>query len=133
MSSLFILKSAIKKGYTAYYTTAIDILNEIVKKDSYLFRDLLKKVDFLVIDELDSRFFPSDSSKELFSSIYENIFRTRSHNLLPTIICTNETNGILNVFYGAAVNAISSLNKQYLKIYPIAGKDFRKNLEQVWI
>ena len=130
MSSLCILKAALKHNYSAYYTTAIDMLNDLTNRDNYRLRTYLKTVDFLVIDELDSRFFPSDSAKELFSSIYENIFRTRCHNLLPTIICTNETDGILGVFYGAGVQSIDSLNKQYLTIYPVIGQDFRKKMEQ---
>lgn len=129
MSSICILKSAIKNNYTAYYTSAIDMLNDLTNRDNYILRNKLKAVDFLVIDEVDSRFFPSDSAKELFSSIYENVFRTRCHNLLPTIICTNETENILNVFFGAGVQSIESLNKQYIDFCPVIGKDFRKNLE----
>jgi DNA replication protein DnaC len=129
MSSILILKQAIKNGYSAYYTTAIDMFNEIISGNNYFLKSKLKTTDFLIIDELDSRFFPSDAVKELFSSVYESIYRTRCHNLLPTIICTNETENILNVFYGAGIQSIDSLNKQYLKIYPFAGKDFRKNME----
>jgi DNA replication protein DnaC len=128
MSSICILKSALKQNFSAYYTTASDILNQMTDyKSSYGLRNILRNSDFLVIDELDSRFFTSDSTKELFSGIYENIFRFRSHNGLPTIICTNETDGILNVFFGPGVQSIESLNHQYLKIYPVVGKDFRKN------
>jgi len=130
MSSVCLLKAAIKNNYSAYYTTAIDMMNELTSRNNYDLRLRLKAVDFLVIDELDSRFFPSDAAKELFSSIYENIFRTRAHNLLPTIICTNETEGILGVFHGAGVQSIDSLNRQYLTIHPVVGKDFRKNMEQ---
>lgn len=127
MSSIYVLKSAIKLGFSAYYITASDILQELTNyKNSSEMRNTLRKVDFLLIDELDSRFFTSDSVKELFSSIYENIFRYRAHNDLPTIICTNETEGILNVFHGAGRQSIDSLNKQYLTIYPVAGKDFRR-------
>jgi len=127
MSSICILKEAIKLGYSAYYTTASDILNEWTDyKNSSALRKRLREVDFLLIDELDSRFFTSDSVKELFSGIYENVFRYRAHNTMPTIICTNETEEILNVFYGASVQSIGSLNKQYLNIIPVVGKDFRK-------
>jgi DNA replication protein DnaC len=127
MSSICILKQALKQGFSAYYTTASDILNTITdSKRSYSMREKLQETDFIVIDELDSRFFISDSVKELFSGIYENIFRFRSHNTLPTIICTNETDGILNIFYGAAIQSINSLNHQYLKVYPVVGQDFRK-------
>src|SRR5574337_189612 len=129
MSSILVLEKAIKRGYSCYYTTAIDMFNDIVSGNNYELKNKLKTVDFLIVDELDSRFFPSDAVKELFSSVYENIYRTRCHNMLPTIICTNETENILNVFYGAGTQSIGSLNKQYLKIYPFAGKDFRKNME----
>lgn len=127
MSSICILKKAIKNGFSVYYTTASDIMSEMTNyENNWVIRETLRTVDFLVIDELDSRFFTSDAQKELFSGIYENIFRYRAHNLLPTIICTNETDSVLNVFYGAATQSIKSLNSQYLKIYPVAGLDFRK-------
>lgn len=127
MSSICILKAALKKNFTAYYTTASDILSELTDyKNSSNVRSTLRNVDFLLIDELDSRFFTSDSVKELFSGIYENVFRYRAHNELPTIICTNETEGILNVFHGAGRQSIDSLNNQYLTIHPVVGKDYRK-------
>lgn len=126
MSSICILKKAIKKGFGAHYTTASDIFNKMTERQNYGVREVLRETDFLVIDELDSRFFVSDSAKELFSGIYENIFRFRSHNMLPTIICTNETDSILNVFYGQSKQAVDSLNSQYLKIYPVVGQDFRR-------
>lgn len=127
MSSVCILKEALKRGFSAYYTTASDMLNFLTDyKNSGELRERLRNADFLVIDELDSRFFVSDSVKELFSGIFESIFRFRSHNLLPTIICTNETEGFHRTFYGAAVQSIESLNRQYIKVYPIIGPDFRK-------
>lgn len=127
MSSICILKEAIKKGFSVYYTTASDMLNDMTDyKNNNGLRNRLRTTDFLVIDELDSRFFTSDSVKELFSGIYENVFRYRTHNTMPTIICTNETESILNVFHGQSEQAISSLNKQYLSVYPVVGQDFRK-------
>jgi DNA replication protein DnaC len=127
MSSICILKAALKQGFSTYYTTASDILHDMTDyKNNGTIRNTLRTTDFLVIDELDSRFFVSDSVKELFSGIYENVFRYRAHNTLPSIICTNETEGILSVFYGAGRQSIDSLNQQYLKIYPVVGKDFRK-------
>jgi len=129
MSSICILKAALKRNFSAYYTTASDIVAEMTNYESNsVTRKILRESDFLVIDELDSRFFPSDAQKELFSSIYESVFRFRAHNHLPTIICTNETDDILNVFYGAGVQSITSLNTQYLTVYPVVGTDFRKRL-----
>jgi len=130
MSSICVLKAALRRNFSAHYTTASDIMSEMTNyQNSYGYRKLLRESDFLVIDELDSRFFPSDAQKELFSSIYESIFRYRAHNTLPTILCTNETEGISNVFYGPGVQSIKSLNRQYLKTYPVTGIDFRKRIE----
>jgi len=127
MSAICILRAAIKNGFSVYYLTASDLLSEITDyKNSSEIRNKLKNVDFLVIDELDSRFFTSDSVKELFSGIYENIFRHRAQNMMPTIICTNETENIMNVFYGQGTQSIKSLNNKYLDIVPVAGIDFRK-------
>lgn len=128
MSSICVLKAALKHGFTAQYTTASDMMTEMTSNIKMLTRKTLREVDFLVIDELDSRFFPSDAQKELFSSIYEGIFRFRAHNTMPTIICTNETESILNVFHGAGVQSINSLNRQYLTVYPVAGVDYRKRI-----
>lgn len=126
-SSICILKKALKRDFSTYYITASDVMSEMTNySKSADIRDTLRAVDFLVIDEVDSRFFISDAQKELFGSIYESIFRYRTHNSLPTVICTNETDDILNVFYGQSKQAIDSLNKQYLSIYPVVGKDFRK-------
>lgn len=129
MSSICILKAALKSNFTAHYTTASDMLTEMVSSEKINVRKTLREVDFLVIDELDSRFFVSDAQKELFSSVYESIFRFRAHNTMPTIICTNETENILNVFHGQAKQAIQSLNHQYLKVYPVVGIDYRKRIE----
>lgn len=127
MSSVCILRSAFKKGFSIYYITASDMLSELTDyKNSHELKNVLKNVDFLVIDELDSRFFVSDSVKELFGGIYENIFRHRAQNLLPTIICTNETENILNVFSGQVVKSIESLNNKYLEECPVLGQDFRR-------
>lgn len=129
MSSICIAKEALKRNYSAYYTSAYDIVADMTNNETrYRTQQRLKTVDFLIIDEVDSRFFPSDAQKELFSSIYENIFRSRAHNTFPTILCSNETESILNVFYGAGTQSIRSLNDQYLTVYPVVGKDFRKKI-----
>lgn len=126
-AAICILRAAIKNGFNCYYISACDLLSEIVDfKNNRQIKNLLKNIDFLVIDELDSRFFVSDGSKELFSGIFENIFRSRSQNLLPTIICSNETNGLNNVFYGQSSKAIESLFFKYLETIYIIGHDIRK-------
>lgn len=127
MAAVCILRAALKNNFAAHYITACDLLSESVDfRSSADLKRMLKNIDFLVIDEVDSRFFVSDSSKELFSGIYENIFRHRAQNLLPTIICSNETDNLINVFHGQSAKAIESLNNRYLEIVPLIGQDIRK-------
>jgi len=127
MSSICILKAAIRKGFSVYYITASDLQSEIF---NYEINSIIKQVDFLAVDEVDSRFFVSEAQKLNFSGHFENILRYRTHNEMPTIICTNETESILNVFAGQCVRSIKSLFSQYVTVYPVSGKDFRQGRKQ---
>jgi len=127
-SACSILKFALKNDFIVYYTSATDMMNDVIKNS--LHRTKLKGVDFLVIDELDSRFFTSRAQKELFGGVYESIFRNRCQNLLPTIMCSNETNNLFNVFGEQTAQSISSLYKQYVETKYVAGIDIRKRIEK---
>ena len=123
-----ILKKANQKGYTCLYTTLSDIVNVLTQangEEKFLARRELAMVDFLVIDEFDSRFMPSENAADLYARSLENVFRTRSQNKLPTLMCTNSPN-IVESFNGPLKASIDSLLKGYLKIFPVFGDDFRK-------
>lgn len=123
-----ILKKASNKGFSCLYTTLSDIVNILTlanNEDKFLARRELTMVDFLVIDEFDSRFISSDNAADLYARSLENVFRTRSQNKLPTLMCTNSPN-IIESFNGPLKASIESLMKGYLKVYPVFGEDFRK-------
>lgn len=128
MTASCILKIACQKGYTCLYTTLSDIVSVLTQassEDKFLARRELMLVDFLVIDEFDSRFMPSENAADLYARSLENIFRARSQNKLPTLMCTNSPN-IVETFHGPLKQSIDSLMKGYLKIFPVLGEDFRK-------
>jgi DNA replication protein DnaC len=123
-----ILKKASHSGYSCLYSTLGDIVHITTHglgEDKYLARRELTLVDFLAIDEFDSRFMSSDNAADLYARSLENVFRTRSQNKLPTLMCTNSPN-IIESFNGPLKESISSLMKGYLKIFPVFGEDFRK-------
>lgn len=123
-----ILKHACHKGYNCLYTTLSDMVNvltQAVGEDRYLARKELLMVDFLAIDEFDSRFMPSENAADLYARNLENIFRSRIQNKLPTIMCTNSPN-IIESFNGALKASLESLTKGYLEIFPVFGPDYRK-------
>jgi DNA replication protein DnaC len=128
MTVCCILKRACSKNYTCLYTTLSDIVNVLTQssgEDKYLSRRELALVDFLVIDEFDSRFMPSENASDLYARSLEGVFRTRSQNKLPTLMCTNSPN-IVESFNGPLKQSIDSLMKGYTKMFPVLGEDFRK-------
>lgn len=128
MTASCILKKACQKGFTCLYTTLSDIvavLTQASSEEKFIARRELMLVDFLVIDEFDSRFMPSENAADLYARTLENIFRARSQNKLPTLMCTNSPN-IVETFNGPLKQSIDSLMKGYLKVFPVLGEDFRK-------
>jgi DNA replication protein DnaC len=129
MTVTCILKKASQKGYSCLYTTLSDIVsvltNNLSNEEKYLARKELVMVDFLVIDEFDSRFMPSENAADLYARSLESVFRTRSQNKLPTLMCTNSPN-VVESFNGPLKSSIDSLMKGYLKVFPVFGEDFRK-------
>ena len=128
-----ILKKALEKGYSAHYVTLNDIISNFTafsKDDKSFVRNYLLTVDFLVIDEFDSRFFSSENAADLFGKTFEDIFRTRSSNTLPTFLCTNSKSTTAKEFadenfHGALKESINSI-MNCVKIFPVIGKDLRK-------
>jgi len=129
MTATCILKKASQKGFSCLYTTLSDIVSVLTSgsgEEKFTARRELVLVSFLVIDEFDSRFMPSENAADLYARSLESIFRTRAQNKLPTIMCTNSPN-VIESFNGPLKASIDSLMKGYMKAFVVApGKDHRK-------
>lgn len=128
MTMTNVLKKACVKGYICLYSTLSDIVSALLVHDAeerFLARRELMSVDFLVIDEFDSRFMPSDNASDLFGRTLENVFRTRAQNKMPTLMCSNSPK-IELAFQGAIQESLGSLLKGYVKTVNLMGDDFRK-------
>jgi len=136
MAACSILKAAIMPAdgspdkFSAKYTTMLEATSKIMSPTGYRFRDLIKSYDFLVIDEVDPRFFPSQASSDLHGNHFENILRVRTQNKLPTIMCTNSED-VSQIFSGEFGRTFESLSSQFIKILRAGGKDVRKNKEKL--
>lgn len=121
------LKKACQKNYTCLYTSLSDIISSLLDapfEEKYLARKELMMVDFLVIDEVDNRFFPSENAADLVGRTLEQIFRTRLQNKIPTIMCSNSPNPV-EMFSGAMKQSMDSLYSSTKTIVAV-GSDFRK-------
>ena len=127
-SACCILKMALAKGYTAKYTNMVDIINNIISNSSVNsgeYIESLINIDFLVIDELDSRWiFPSEKTEQIFGLYMEHILRSRFQNSMPTIMCSN-TAKISDIFSGDFSKSFKSLVGHYADTIMVPGKDFR--------
>lgn len=122
-----ILKKATVKGYQCLHITLGDIVASAVNNsssDKFVARRELMMVDFLAIDEFDPRHMKEGASTDLFGRQLEDIFRRRSENKLPLLMCTNSPN-VVETFTGAIRQSIESL-MNYATIVSVLGKDFRR-------
>lgn len=123
-----ILKRAVEKNFSILYVNLGDIvavmLNGKDSDDRAVARRELLTVDFLVIDEFDPRYMSNDKSADLFGKILEEIFRSRTQNKLPTLMCTNSPD-VVKSFTGAIKESIESLMST-VETIPVLGRDQRK-------
>jgi len=129
LSVTSILKSIIQQKFTGLYTTLSDVVNVLTtatSEDKFLARKELLEIDFLIIDEFDSRFIGTENAADLFGRTLENILRTRLQNKLPIILVSNSPNPI-ETFHGPLKQSLESLMNQVpLKV--VIGQDYRKQL-----
>ena len=120
------LKIAVTSGFSALYTSMVEVISKIISERDAVYIEKIMNVDFLVVDEFDSRWiFPSDKSEQMFSANMEYVLRTRFQNGLPTIICSNTSN-IDEVLKGYHSKAFSSLKSKYAETIYIPGGDLRR-------
>lgn len=136
MSACSILKKALwphtnpNLDYAVFYITLADAVSHLLSPKSYLFRNSIKYYDFMVIDEVDPRFFSTEASRELYGNQFENILRTRAQNRLPTIMCTN-LEDVDKIFGGEFARTFNSLKSQFIKVLRAGGKDVRQGKERL--
>lgn len=94
LAACIILKEAIRRGYTVYFT----MLNEVLEKycDGRYnpearaeFAKSILEADILVVDDIDKGYI-SDKSK-FIDTAYDYVFRKRANDNLPVIITSNQT------------------------------------------
>jgi len=104
----------------------VGVLTSGDSEAKFLARRELAMVDFLAIDEFDPRFMPSENAADLYARSFENVFRARGQNRLPTLMGTNSPNPIES-FKGQLRESADSLFKGYVQVFTVVpGKDARK-------
>jgi DNA replication protein DnaC len=133
MAACCILKRVVEPGnYSALYVNLTDIIHVMLTSDSEdkaSGREILLNVDFLVIDELDTRFMGSENAADLFGRILEPIMRTRIQNRMPLFFCTNSSK-VEESFSGPLQASIESLMNVVKLVPVIGGQDAREKIKK---
>lgn len=120
-----VLKSAIRKGYSAYFITMGEIVETFTEawfstEARKFLVDKISSVEFLVIDELMNEY---AGKIEILRAAFNAMFRPRSNNLCCTILTSNKSMNEIETFYGTI---LSSLVRESLKqIVFMPGRDYR--------
>lgn len=124
-----LLKAALLSDFSGKYVHMTDIISNILSPsvDSKVYMEELISIDFLLVDEFDTRFIaPSDKAEAFVGKTMEHILRNRFQNGMPTFLCSNVRN-VDQILTGDFGRAFSSLRAKYTKTVLVAGKDFRKS------
>lgn len=126
LTSCCILKRTVEKGYSGLYVNLTDIVALMTSANGYekfVARKTLMSIDFLIIDEFDSRYMSTNNAADLFGRTLEDVFRARIQNRLPLFFCTNSVK-VLDGFNGPIKQSLSSLMSR-VRTVVVLGKDFR--------
>lgn len=133
MTCACILKRVVEPGeYSALYVNLTDIIHVMLTSDAEeksSGRETLLNVDFLVIDELDTRFMGSENAADLFGRILEPIMRTRIQNRMPLFFCTNSSK-VEESFSGPLQASIESLMNVVKLVPVVGGQDAREKIKK---
>jgi DNA replication protein DnaC len=121
-----ILKAALAGDFSAHYCCLADVVAGLTSSMTRAnYSALLLSVDFLAIDEVDSRHISaSEQAQDLFGTSFERILRHRVQNKLPIIMATNNAS-IEEAFTGQFRRVIESLGTGFVQVVPALGKDYR--------
>jgi DNA replication protein DnaC len=127
--SSFILLNAIYEGRTAYYTTVLELDNNIKKGfNNYYIKERLDYYltsDFLCLDEMGKETFKSVYEPTYLKTQMERILKYRFDNNMPTLLATNFSITALNKLYGPTIASIFAGRYQIVLFPP---GDLRKLL-----
>lgn len=131
-----IVKHVLRKGYSSLYTTLSELVslfgdgfyNKGAREE---YQEKLLGIKFLVIDDIDKTF--SSEKSNYVPAAFDQLFRTRSNELLPTIVSSNRPRQELfsgqtskdDNFYASA---LSLLSEHVLDVPFTGGKDKRSEM-----
>lgn len=122
--SNFVLVSAVRRGYSAYYTTMANLEQNVKRSESYSEKEIKERLkwyftsDFVVIDEIGVESAPSKIEKKtLFYKYFKSLINQRDESKMPVILTTKSTGQDIQDLYDETTLSII-LNKYQWVLLP---------------
>ena len=134
LASCLILKEALKRGYTVYFTMLTEVLEKYCdsRYDTNaraVFTKSILDADLLVLDDIDKGYISDKST--FIDSAYDYVFRTRANNKLPVIITSNKSRKAFTEQKKLAFGkSLFSLLTEHTYEIEVEGKDRRKDIQR---
>jgi DNA replication protein DnaC len=128
-SGCAVMISALSAGYSAYFTTMNDCIDNIVRsrRSSAAFITALQTVTFLMIDDIGYAYRPAKDEVAYVDSLLDRIIRQRCNDLLPVIATSHKSLNDLSELNSSG-SRIASIAKEHMRRIQFTGPDYRDKM-----
>ncbi len=122
-----VLIEALRHGYSAYFTTLTDCVDNIIRsRDAFAY--MLQNTTYLMIDDMGYAYRPIRDEVAYVDSVLDKVVRARCNNLMP-IILTSHKNITELALANPSGARIASIIKEHMKRVQFTGPNFRDTIK----
>jgi len=122
-----VLIEALRHGYSAYFTTLTDCVDNIIRNRE-TFAYMLQNTTFLMIDDIGYAYRPIRDEIAYVDSVLDKVVRTRCNNLQPNILTSHKNIKELALANPSGAR-ISSIIREHMLRVQFTGPNFRDSIE----
>lgn len=121
-----VLIAAIRAGYSAYFTTLTDCVDNLIRsRDSFAY--ILQNTTYLMIDDIGYAYRPIKDEVAYVDSVLDSVIRRRGNSLMPNIVTSHKSVAELSVANQSGTR-IASVLKEHTKRIQFSGPNFRDTM-----
>ncbi len=121
-----VLISAIRAGYSAYFTTLTDCVDSLIRsRDSFAY--MLQNTTFLMLDDIGYAYRPIKDEVAYVDSVLDSVIRQRCNSLMPNILTSHKSVSELATANPSGLR-IASILKEHAKRVQFSGPNFRDTM-----
>ena len=122
-----VLIEALRHGYSAYFTTLTDCVDNIIRaRDAFAY--MLQNTTYLMIDDMGYAYRPVRDEVAYVDSVLDKVVRTRCNNLMPNILTSHKNLTELSLANPSGAR-LASIVKEHMRRIQFTGPNFRDTMK----